>query len=237
MKNKKDSLRRAFCAAFPHTLPILTGFLFLGATYGIYMNTAGFPFYYPMLTSLLVFAGSMEFLAVGLLLGAFDPLSAFLLALVIGARHIFYGISMLDTYRGLGRKKVYLIFGLCDETFSLARTVEPPADVDRGLFYLCITLLNQSYWVLGASLGGIFGSFIPFHTEGLDFCMTALFVVIFLEQLRGEKQHTVSLLGLLLSLGCLLLFGADGFLIPAMLVIALVLLLLRRPLSKGGDDA
>lgn len=226
----------ALRAAFPHTIPILTGFLFLGMTYGIIMNVSGFPFWYPMLTSLVIFAGSMEFMTASLLLGAFDPLQAFILTLMINARHLFYGIALLDKYRDTGWKKFYLIFGLCDESFSVNCSVQIPQGIDKGWFMFFITGLNQLYWFAGATLGGIFGSLIHFNTKGLDFVMTAMFVVIFLEQWLKEKNHTSSLLGLGLAAVCLIVFGPDKFMIPAMAAILGALLLLRTSLEKGGAD-
>ena len=171
------------------------------------MNTAGFSFLYPMLMSLTIFAGSMEFVTVNLLLGAFNPLQALLMTLMINARHLFYGISMLDKYKGLGWKKIYLIFGLCDESFSINYTADIPKDADKGWFMFFVTLLNQIYWVTGSTLGGIFGSFITFSTEGIEFVMTAMFVVIFLEQWLKDKNHLPALMGLGLSVICLAAFG------------------------------
>ena len=200
------------------------------------MNVSGFSFWYPMLMSLFIFAGSMEFVAVNLLLGAFDPLQALAMTLMINARHLFYGISMLDRYRGQGWKKIYLIFGMCDESFSINYTAEIPEEVDSGWFMLFVTLLNHFYWFFGATLGGVFGSFIHFNTEGLDFVMTAMFVVIFLEQWMKEKKHISAVVGILLSLLCLTAFGADNFVIPAMLAIFVSLTLLQGRL-KGGTMA
>ena len=236
MQKKKEVRKKAFRAAFPHTIPIFSFFWFLGMTYGIYMNVSGFSFWYPMLMSLFIFAGSMEFVAVNLLLGAFDPLQALAMTLMINARHLFYGISMLDRYRGQGWKKIYLIFGMCDESFSINYTAEIPEDVDSGWFMLFVTLLNHFYWFFGATLGGVFGSFIHFNTEGLDFVMTAMFVVIFLEQWMKEKKHISAVVAILLSLLCLTAFGADNFVIPAMLAIFVSLTLLQGRL-KGGTMA
>lgn len=216
MNNHFYSIQKAFRCALPHTLPIFAGFWFLGLTYGIYMNVSGFSFWYPCLMSLTIFAGSMEFVTVALLLGAFNPLQALALTLMINARHLFYGISMLDKYKGSGWKKPYLIFGMCDESFSINYTADIPADIDRGWFMFFVTLLNHLYWFSGATLGGIFGSLIHFDTKGLDFVMTAMFVVIFMEQWMKEKQHKSALIGLGVSLACLILFGADNFIIPAM---------------------
>lgn len=214
-------------AAFPYTIPIFAGFWFLGLTYGIYMNVSGFSFWYPMLMSLTIFAGSIEFVTVNLLLGTFNPIQALAVTLMINARHLFYGISMLDRYRGTGWKKPYLIFGMCDESFSINCSAQIPEGVDRGWFMFFVTLFNHLYWFTGSTLGGIFGSFLSFNTKGLDFVMTAMFVVIFLENWLNEQEHTSSLLGLGISLICLLAFGAERFLIPAMLGILAVLTLLR----------
>ena len=227
-------LKKAFATAFPYTIPIFAGFWFLGITYGIYMNVSGFSFWYPMLMSITIFAGSIEFVTVNMLLGAFNPLQAFAMTLMINARHLFYGISMLDKFRGVGRKKFYLIFGMCDESFSINYTADIPEDVDRGWSMFFVTLLNHFYWFSGATLGGIFGSLIHFDTEGLEFVMTAMFVVIFMEQWLKEKDHTSSVLGLVISVLCLIAFGADNFIIPAMLAILAVLSLLRRPLEADG---
>lgn len=232
VQREKKQFRKAFKAAFPHTIPIFAGFWFLGMTYGIYMNVSGFSFWYPMLMSMTIFAGSMEFITVNLLLGAFNPLQALMMTLMINARHLFYGISMLDKFRGLGWKKFYLIFGMCDESFSINYTAEVPEGVDRGWFMFSVTLLNQIYWVFGATLGGLFGSLIHFDTQGLDFVMTAMFVVIFMEQWMKDKNHTSELLGLGLSLICLFVFGADNFIIPAMISILIILSLLKVKLEQ-----
>ena len=225
--------RKAFKAALPYTLPICVGFLFLGMSYGFLMKSKGFSFVYPMFMSMFIFAGSMEFVTVELLLSAFHPLHAFLLALMVNARHLFYGISMLDKYKGSGWKKPYLIFGMCDESFSINYTADIPADIDRGWFMFFVTLLNHLYWFSGATLGGIFGSLIHFDTKGLDFVMTAMFVVIFMEQWMKEKQHKSALIGLGVSLACLILFGADNFIIPAMSAILAALTIFCKPIKKG----
>lgn len=238
MAGKEKGVKlRALKAAFPHTIPILTGFLFLGMTYGVYMNVSGFSFWYPMLMSMTIFAGSMEFVTVNLLMGAFNPLQALSMTLMVNARHLFYGISLLEKYRGAGWKKLYLIFSMCDESFSINCSVDAPEGVDRKWFMFFVTLLNQCYWIGGATLGGLFGSLIHFSTEGIDFVMTAMFVVIFLENWLKEKNHTSALTGLALSVVCLMAFGADGFIIPSMLAILGVLTLLRRPIEKGGEAA
>ena len=229
--------RRALRAAFPHTVPILTGFLFLGMTYGVYMASLGFSWIYPTLMALTIYAGSMEFVTANMLLGAFNPLQALAMTLMVNARHLFYGLAMLDRFRGLGWKKLYLIFGMCDETFSVTCSTRAPEGVDEGWFMTFVTLLDQLYWVLGAALGGLFGSLLTLNTEGLDFVMTAMFVVIFLENWLKEENHTSSLLGLALPLVCLVLFGAQSFILTSMAAILLALTALRGRLEKGGDPA
>jgi 4-azaleucine resistance transporter AzlC len=225
-------LSKAFYSAFPYTIPILAGFLFLGIAYGIYMNTSGFQPIYPILMSATIFAGSMEFVSVNLLLGIFDPFRALAITLMVNARHLFYGISMLEKYKGTGRKKFFLIFGMCDESFSINYTVDVPNDVDRGWFMFFVTLLNYLYWVCGATIGGVLGSLIKFNTEGLEFVMTALFVVIFLDQWLKEKSHHSGIIGLVISLLCLILFGGDNFILPAMALIIICLTILRSPIEK-----
>lgn len=225
---------RAFRAAFPYTIPIFAGFWFLGLAYGIYMNVSGFSFLYPMLMSLTIFGGSLEFVTVTMLLSPFAPLQTFILTLMIQARHLFYGIAMLERYKGLGWKRAYLIFGMCDETFSINYTAKIPEGVDRGWFLFFVTLLNHFYWVFGATLGGIAGSFLRFNTEGLDFVMTAMFVVIFLEQWLKEKKHYTAFIGIGAAVLCLFCFGADSFMVPTMLCILFGLTVLRAPIEKAG---
>lgn len=235
MNDTRSSKLQALKAAFPHTIPILTGFLFLGMAYGVFMNASGFHWFYPFIISLTVYAGSMQFVAVNLLLGAFNPIGALMLTLMVNARHLFYGISMLEKYSATGRIKPYLIFGLTDETFSINSTVEPPQNVDRKQFYLSVTLLNQIYWVTGATLGGIFGALLDFNLEGLEFVMTALLLVIFLEQWMKDKKHTTALIGLGVTALSLFIFGSSDFIIPAMLGIVGVLTLFRKNIEKAGD--
>ena len=223
---------KALKAAFPATIPIFTGFWFLGMTYGIYMNASGFSFVYPLCMSLLIYGGSLEFVAVEMLLSPFAPLQTFIMALLIQARHLFYGLSMLDKFKGLGWKKYYLIFGMCDETFSVNCSADIPEDVDRGWFYFWVTLLNQFYWSAAATTGGIVGSLLKIDTSGISFVMTAMFVVIFLEQWLKEKEHSASLIGLAVSVLCLAVFGPDSFMVPTMVLIVGLLALLRKPLEK-----
>lgn len=220
--------KKAFKAALPYTLPICVGFLFLGMSYGFLMRSKGFSFIYPMLMSLFIFAGSMEFLTVNLLLSAFNPLYAFFLTLMVNARHLFYGISMLEKYKNIGWKKFYLIYGMCDESFTINCTVTPPPEVDKGWFMFFVTLLNHLYWVTGATLGALLGYVVHFDTTGIEFVMTALFVVMFINQWEENREHGPALIGLGCSLLCLLLFGADNFILPAMALIILCFTLNRK---------
>ncbi len=225
---------KALKAAFPYTIPIFAGFWFLALAYGIYMNVSGFSFWYPFLMSITIFGGSLEFVAVSMLLAPFAPLQTFIMALLVQARHLFYGISMLDKYKNMGWKKFYLIFAMCDESFSINYTAEIPEDVDRGWFYFWVSLLNQSYWVSGALIGGLTGSLLKFNTAGLDFVMTAMFVVIFMEQWMKQKKHHTGLIGIGCTALCLYFFGSTSFMVPAMILIIVILLAFRKPLEEGG---
>ena len=221
MKINKPALK----AAFPHTVPVLTGFIFLGIAYGILMNSKGYSVLWTVFFSLVAFAGSSQYVSITFLTTIFNPLNALLVALTVNARHLFYGLSMLDKYKDTGKIKPYLIFGLCDETFSIVCSAEPPVDIDRNMFVFYITFLNHMYWVIGSALGGILGSFITFNTDGLDFVLTALFVTIFTAQWKSQKDHRPAITGVVCSLVCLKLFGNDSFIIPAMISILLVLTL------------
>lgn len=225
---------KAFKAAFPYTLPICAGFLFLGISYGFLMGSRGFPVVYPLCMSALIFAGSMEFVTVDLLLSTFNPLIALVMTLMVNARHLFYGLSMLERYRDTGRKKFYLIFGMCDETFAINSSVEPPTGVDRSWFMFFVTLLNHLYWVAGATLGGVLGNVITFDTTGLDFVLTALFFVLFLDQWLTATGKVPAVVGVAASAVCLMALGPDTFMIPAMALILVIFYLMWRseaPLS------
>jgi 4-azaleucine resistance transporter AzlC len=224
--------KKALKAAFPYTIPIFAGFWFLGLAYGIYMNVSGFSFVYPMVMSLIIFGGSLEFVAVEMLLSPFAPVQVLIMTLLIQARHLFYGISMLDKFKDMGWKKFYLIFGMCDETFSINYTAQIPEDIDRGWFMFFVTLLNHFYWVSGATIGGLVGSLIHFNTDGISFVMTSMFVVIFMEQWMKEKHHISAYIGLGAAALCLLVFGADSFMIPTMIMIIVLLAAFRKPLEK-----
>lgn len=224
--------KKAFIAAFPHTVPVLTGFLFLGTAYGVLMQTKGYGVQWSVMMSAVAFCGSMQFAAVTLLTAAFNPLQAFLLSLMVNARHLFYGISMLEKYKGLGKIRGFLIYVLCDETFSISRTSEPPEAVDRKRFYFWISLLDYFYWVFGTFLGGVLGNFITFNTKGLDFVLTALFAVLFFEQMKQKGNRFSGIAGLICTAFCLAVFGKDNFILPAMAVILCVLSVGRKKLCR-----
>lgn len=226
----------ALRAAFPFTIPIFAGFWFLGIAYGLLMNKSGFAFYWPMLMAMTIFSGSVEFVAVKMLLGQFHPLQSFLVALLICARHLFYGISMLDKFKGLGWKRIPLIYAMCDETFSVNYTARIPDGVDKGWFMLWVTVLDYLYWVTGAVIGGVAGDLVAFSTRGLDFVMTAMFVTIFMEQWMKERNHAASILGLVITVASLALFGAESFIIPAMIMMLLVFFGIRGKLEPKVSE-
>ncbi|OQB23893.1 MAG: Inner membrane protein YgaZ [Firmicutes bacterium ADurb.Bin182] len=219
----KKELNKALKAAFVNTIPVLTGFSALGTAYGILMRTKGYGVLWSVLFSAVAFCGSMQFVAVTLLTVAFDPVQAFLLSVMVNARHLFYGVSVLEKYKDLGRMKAFLIYTLCDETFSIVCGVEPP-DCNPEYFYFFVSALNYLYWVAGTFLGGMLGGLIAFNTEGLDFALTALFVVLLLEQLKSQENRLPALIGIASAAAGILLFGRNNPVIPAMVIILAVLI-------------
>lgn len=216
--------RSALKAAFPVTIPVLTGYLCLGIAFGLLLRASGYGAVWAMLLSICCFAGSMQFVTITLLTTAFDPIQAFLLSIMINARHIFYGLSVLEKYKGLGKARAFLIFGLTDETFSLVSTLEPPEGVERKAFCFWITLLNYLYWNCGSVLGNLLGNIITFDTTGLDFALTALFVVLFMEQWKKRENRFAGVVGVACAAASLAAFGADRMVIAAMVLILPVLL-------------
>ena len=223
---------KALKAAFPFTLPVLTGYIFLGMAYGILMSSNGLSLLLTTVMSILVFAGSAQYIAVTLFVSAFNPLNAFIITLMVNARQLFYGISMLDKYKDTGKQKPFLIFAMTDETFSILCTRKAPKDVDNTLFMTYVSLLDYLYWICGSVFGGIAGNLIKFNTEGIDFALTALFIVIFVNQWKENKNHIPSIIGLISSALCVIIFGADNFIVPAMLVILIALTAYRPAFNK-----
>ncbi len=213
---------KALQKAFPLTLPVMAGFLFLGVSYGVLMHGVGLGALWTFLTSWLVFAGSLQYVAVSILVSAFDPLYALMVTLTVNARHIFYGFSMLDKMEKAGRFKPYVIYALCDETFSILCSTDIPEDVDSGWFMFFVAFLNRWYWILGGIAGALIGDLITFSTEGLDFALTALFAVIFLDQWSYRHNRPGAVVGVLCSAVCLILLGPKNFVVPTMALILLV---------------
>ena len=226
---------KALRAAFPHTLPILTGYLALGAAYGVLLSTKGYGVVWALLTSTFIYAGSMQFVSVGMLGMGFHPLSACLMTLMVNARHFFYGIAMLDRLGGTGRLKPYLIFAMSDETFSLLCSSPPPEGVSRKWFLFFTALLDHSYWIAGSVAGGLLGGLVSFNTAGIDFVLTAMFVVLFINHWEATANQLPVLIGLGAALLCRIVLGPEKFLIPAMIVILVLVTLLRGPIEKRGD--
>jgi 4-azaleucine resistance transporter AzlC len=232
--NHSSKALAAMKPAFVKTLPITTGFLFLAIAYGFYMQRMGFSFWYPTLMAMTIFGGSLEFVTVQMLLSPFAPIQSFLMALMIQARHLFYGISMLERYKNTGWKKFFLIFFMCDETFSLIYTTPVPKGIDKNWYMLWISFFDYASWVLGAALGGLFGSLLSFETKGIDFAMTAMFVVIFVEQFLNDTQHLTAYIGFAAAIICLLVFGPNSFIIPTMLGILAMVTLFRKQIERAG---
>ena len=229
---KQNTYRVAYKAAFPHTIPVLTGYLFIGIAFGVMFADKGYNFLWAGLMSLLVYAGSGQYLAVNF----FDPSVSFLqvifLTFMVNVRHIFYGLSLLDKFKVSGKKKPYMVFSLTDETYSLYFLTKTPPDVDEGKFLFALATLNQSYWIVGSMIGALAGTLIPFNSKGIDFAMTALFIVIFVEQWFEKKNRFPAIVGVVASLICLLIFGKDSFILPSMIVIMVILLSNHRTEEK-----
>ena len=223
-------------AAFPITIPVLTGYLFMGIAYGMLMSSNGYNWLWILLVSSVVYAGALQFVGIILLTSVFEPLNVFLIALAINARHLFYGLSMLEKYSNTGKLKPYLIFGMTDETFSILHSLQPPPHVEKQTFMLAVTLMNQSYWVVGSIVGGIIGSLLTFDMQGLDFVMTAFFVVVFINQWKSQKNHSSAVIGLGSAIVSLIVLGAEVFIIPAMLLIVVCLTLFQKQIVKGVDE-
>ena len=217
-------------------MSILTGYLFLGFGFGILMNENGYGIGWALCMSLFIYAGSMQYVAVGLLAGHAGLLTTAMTTFLVNARHLFYGISMVDAYKGAGKKKPYLIFALTDETYSLVSGKQPPEGISRIGYCFLVSLLDQSYWVAGTLLGSLAGRFLPINFEGIDFVLTALFVTIFTEQWLSVRNHFPALIGVGTTVLCLLIFGQEIFLIPSMALIAAILTLRAKTGRRTADD-
>lgn len=219
--------------AFLKSLPVMAGYIVLGIGFGILLKAAGYGLFWSFLMSLTIYAGSMQYVAVSLLTSGASLLSVAMTTLMVNARHLFYGISMVDKYKDAGKKKAYLIFSLTDETYSILCSDDIPENLDPHWYRFFLSLFNQSYWILGCVLGSLVGTIFTFDTAGIDFSMTALFVTVFVEQWLTTKNHWPALIGLCCSIICLSIFGADSFLIPTMIAITVVLLCVRGSVEGG----
>lgn len=226
---KKDAVRTAFL----DTLPVMTGYVFLGFGFGILMHQSGYGVLWAGAMSLFIYAGSMQYMAVSLLTSGAGLLTAALTTVVVNARHLFYGISMVDAYKGAGEKKPYMIFALTDETYSLVSKNQVPEGISRHGYCFLVSLFDQLYWVAGTVLGSLAGSLLPINYEGIGFVLTALFVTIFVEQWLSTKNHIPAIIGTVSTVLCLALFGKEIFLIPSMVIIAVLLTVM----GKTGREA
>lgn len=227
MEEKKKALK----AAFPHTIPVMTGYVVLGAAYGILMNSKGFGLVWALSMSLIVYAGSAQYVAITFLTSIFNPIYALLLTLMVNARHIFYGLSLMNKLKGTGRLKPFIIYWLSDETFSVLCAADPPEGVNNGWFMFFIALLDYGYWSIGTIAGSLLGNMISFNTTGIDFALTALFVVIFVSQWKSKKNHEPALTGVICTVICLIIFGQNNFVILSMIAIIAVLTLMRNKIE------
>ena len=225
--------RKVWAAAFPVTVPVLMGYLAIGMAFGLMLQAEGYGAPWALLMSLTIYAGSGQYLGVSLLAAGAPLAQVAFLTLMINFRHLVYGLSMLEKFRGMGMRKLYMIFALTDETYALLSSARPPAGVEERDYYFAVALLDQSYWVLGSVLGSLLGSALGFDTTGVDFAMTALFLVIAVGQWKKAGSHLPALLGGAATLLSLLVVGADDMLLPALGMIVIFLTVLRKRL---GDE-
>lgn len=227
-KRKADGLKKMLKPAFLATIPVMTGYLVLGFGFGIILNANNFSVLLALAMSAFIYAGSMQYVAISLLSGGASMITIALTTLMVNARHLFYGISMLDKYRGAGKRKPYLIFALTDETYSLVcHDNESISEENRHDYYFLVSLFNHIYWIIGSAVGAIVGELISFNSRGIDFALTALFVTVFVEQWLSNKKHFPAIVGITATALCLIIFGSESFLIPSMLIIALMLCLYK----------
>lgn len=224
--------KQAFKKAFPYTIPVLTGYLFIGIAFGVMYAEKGYSFLWAILMSLLVFAGSGQYLAVNFFVPGISFVQVIFLTFMVNVRHIFYGISLVERFNRFGISRWYMVFGLTDETYSLLCTTKVPKHVDEEKFLFAITVLDHLYWTLGSAIGALAGTLLPINSKGIEFAMTALFVVIFIEQWSEKKNRIPALIGVIGAVVALQIFGADKFVLPAMVAIILALFAGKRKLNK-----
>lgn len=215
--------------AFPYTIPVMIGYVFIGIAFGILLEKAGFNYWWAMLLGVVIYSGALQFVCITFFTGGVNVLSIVFISMVMNVRHSFYGLALLDKYRKTKGKKPYLMYALTDETFSLVSTIDVPEGVDKGWFYFFISCLHQSYWIVGSVLGTLLSTIIPLSLEGIEFSMTALFVVMFVEQMKLHHHHySVGIMGIVLSALALFLVGSEYFIVVALLFILLFLLWQRK---------
>ncbi|MCR5420554.1 MAG: AzlC family ABC transporter permease [Lachnospiraceae bacterium] len=220
--------------AFYKSVPVLAGYVVLGIGFGILMRKAGYGVLWTASMSAFIYAGSMQYVGVGLLTGGASVLSTAITTIMVNARHLFYSISMIDKYKDAGKYKPYMIFALTDETYSLLCDGKYPDGSDPRLYRFMVSLFNHCYWIAGSIMGSLLGVILPFSTKGIEFSMTALFVASFTEQWLTTGNHIPALTGVICTLLSLVVFGRENFLIPSMLLITLVLTLLSDREEKGS---
>lgn len=234
---KQNTFKAAFKAAFPHTLPVLTGYLFIGIAFGVMFAEKGYNFIWAGIMSLTVYAGSGQYLAVNFFDPAVSLLQVVFMTFMVNIRHVFYGLSLLDRFKSAKKFKPYLIFSLTDETYSLYFLTKTPKGMNEGKFLFALAILDHSYWIIGSIIGAVAGTLIPFDSTGIDFAMTALFLVILTEQWLTSKNHFPAIVGIICSVICLLLFGKDNFVLPSMICILSILLAFKKsPMNKHEEE-
>lgn len=222
--------------AFQKTIPVMLGYLFLGMAFGLLLQNAGYSFLWAFLSSLIIYAGSMQFVLVTLLTGGVSLIYTALMTLFINGRHIFYGLSFVEKYKKMGKAYPYMVFSLTDETYSVLCGTRVPEDMDEKKVFFWISFLDQCYWVLGSTLGGLAGQYITFDSTGIDFSMTALFVVIVIEQWQEKEAHISAIIGAVCGIVFLLIFGADRFILPALLCAMIALIFLHKVSAKEDGN-
>ena len=228
-QSERSSILRA---AFKASIPVLLGYVTLGTAFGLTLVAAGLPWWLAPFMALVIYAGAAQFMAVGLIQSGAGLFEIALLTLIMNARHMVYGLSLLEPFSRAGKWKPYLIFGLTDETYGLLTTIEPPCNLDRTKFYAAITMLNQVYWFVGCNIGSLMGSGLAFDITGLDFALTALFIVLLVDQVRAVKKlepYLAALLGCVLAL----FISPKNFLLIALAISTVALALLRERIEGG----
>ncbi|MBQ3602363.1 MAG: AzlC family ABC transporter permease [Clostridia bacterium] len=227
--------RKTVKAAFIKSLPVFAGYIVLGIGFGVLLGKAGYGLIWALVMSVTMYAGTMQYVAVGLLSGGASLISTAVTTLLVQARHLFYGISMIDKYKGAGWKKIYLAFSLTDETYSLLCDGHYPEGSNPHWYRFLVSIFNQSYWIMGCLIGNFIGTNVPFNSKGIEFAMTSIFVTVFVEQWKSTKNHLPAIIGVISTAVCLAVFGSEDFLIPSMIVITVLLFALRKPLEKKAE--